>query len=237
MNRQEQFVNLIPAYENASGIYPFQGTITTDYKYKVWNMQSVWEPEFYGSVTDESLSGKKRSNFRGYRLKSTIVLDNSTESSGIRTLFNKLSGGFDRLVWQTIFSATSGPATTFTIASPVPSANSWLIGTTASGMNSSVESVVTSFVTGTATVTVADSVSVTDANAVYFYAKPNIETIILFDLTGGATAHTDATLIPCNVIANNYGSSRESTINQQRVGIELESVELYKDIPSQFLIT
>lgn len=237
MNRQELYVNLIPAYENASGIFPFQGTINTDYKYKAWNMQSVWEPEFYGSVTDESLSGKKRGNFRGYRLKSSIILDNTLQASGIRILFNKFSGGFDRLVWETMFSATSGPATSFVIASPVPPASSWLIGTTASGMNSSVESVVTSFVTGTSTVTVADSVSVTDANPVYFYARPNIETIVLFDLTGGATAHTDATLIPCNVIGNNYGASRESTINQQRVGLELESIELYKEIPSQFLIT
>lgn len=235
MNRQELYVNLVPAYENASGIYPFQGTINTDYKYKVWNMQSVWEPEYYGSVTDESLSGKKRGNFRGYRLKSSIILDNTTQASGIRILFNKFSGGFDRLVWESIFNVTS-TGTSFVIASPVPSASSWLIGTTASGMNSSVESVVTSFVTGTATVTVADSVSVTDSNAVYFYARPNVETIVLFDVTGGATAHTDGTLIPCNVVGNNYGTSRDATINQQRVGLELESIELYKDIPSQFLI-
>lgn len=241
MNRQVEYVNLVPSFENASGIFPFQGTINTDYKFKAWNVQSMWEPEFYGSPTDEALSGKKRGNFRGYRLKVTILLDNTTQASGVRNLFNKFSGGFDRLVWQTTFNATASGVTNFVIDAPAPSASSWLNGLTASGLTGTPATVLVDafggYDAGAQVVYVEDAVQTGIGNNVYFYAKPDTETIVLFDVVGTSTAYTDTALIPCNMVGNNYGTTREATMNQQRVGLELESIELFKEIPSAYLIT
>lgn len=241
MNKQVEYVNIVPAFENLEGYFPFQGTINTDYRFKAWNVQSMWEPEFYGQPTEEALSGRKRGNFRGYRLKVSILLDNTTQASGIRNLFNKFSGGFDRLVWETTFNATTTGVTNFVIASPAPSNDDWLNTLTASGFTGSPTTAIVNsgngYDAGTQTVSVGDVVDTTATNPVYFYAKPDIETVVLFDVTGVSTTYTDTTLIPCNVVGNNYGASRESTINQQRVGLELESIELFKEIPSTYLIS
>lgn len=239
MNRQVQYVNLIPAFENASGIFPFQGGVDTDYKYKAWNVLINWDPEFFGNPTDEALSGKKRSNFRGYRMKATLSLDNTTQASGIRTLFNKFSGGYDRVVWTTQFNATAAGVSSSVLKDPAPSVNNWLIGTTASGFSGAVTKVVNNYIASTKTIYI-DNTPNSDTTAndlVTFYAKPNIETIVLFDPTGGATTYSGVNVIACNVMTNMYGVSREFTINQQRVSLELESVELYKEIPSVYDVT
>jgi len=237
MNKQVTHVNLVPAFENASGYFPFQGGITTDYKFKAWNVMAQWEPEFYGSPTEEALSGRKRSNFRGYRLKASIILDNSTESGDIQILFNKFSGGFDRLVWSTIFGATFSGVFNFQLGALFPNINDSLNGTTASGFNGTPSTAIVLDYTSAGLVSVDASVSGTNGNPVYFYAKPNVETVVLFDINGTATTYNDSGLIPCNVINNNYGASRESTINKQRVGLELESIELFKEIPFTYLIS
>lgn len=241
MNKQVEYVNIVPAFENLDGYFPFQGAINSDFRFKAWNVQSMWEPEFYGSPTEEALSGKKRGNFRGYRLKVSILLDNTTQASGVRNLFNKFSGGFDRLVWQATFNATTSGVTNFVIASPVPSNDDWLNTLTASGFTGSPSTAIVNsangYDAGTQTVSVGDVVATNSGSPVYFYAKPDTETVVLFDVTGASTTYTDTNLIPCNVINDNYGTSREATINQQRIGIELESVELFKEIPSTYLIT
>jgi hypothetical protein len=237
MNKQVSYVNLVPAFENEAGYFAFQGSVSVDYKFKAWNVMAQWEPEFYGSPTEEALSGKKRGNFRGYRLKVSIMLDNTLEANAVKNLFNKFSGGFDRLVWQTIFSVNFTSQFSFQLGGSYPSANDWLNGTTASGFNGSPSTAIVSDYTSAGLVSVGASVSGSDANFVYFYAKPNVETIVLFDITGTATAYNDAALIPCNIINNNYGASRESTINKQKVGLELESIELFKEIPSVYLIS
>jgi hypothetical protein len=240
MNRQVTHVNLVPAIENEAGYFPFQGSITTDFRFKAWNVVSQWEPEFYGSPTDEALSGKKRSNFRGYRLKVAISLDNSTESSVIMdNLFNKLSAGFDRLVWQTTFAATVGGTQTFVINAPFPSAPDWLNSLMAVGFTSVATSGrVTDYVASTQTVTLASGgYDTLINNPVEFYARPNVDTVVLFDVTGTATTYNDSKLIACNVINNNYGATRESTINKQMIGIELESVQLFANIPQAYIVT
>jgi hypothetical protein len=60
--------------------------------------------------------------------------------------------------------------------------------------------------------------------------------VILFDIEGTSTVYTDADLIPCVVVNNSYGLSRQSTIHQQRIAIEMNSVELYQNIPDSYLV-
>jgi len=239
MNRQVTHVNLVPAIENASGYFPFQGGINTDYRFKAWNVMSQWEPEFYGSPTDEALSGKKRSNFRGYRLKVSIILDNSTESGNIQLLFNKFSGGFDRLVWSTTFASSLAGTQNFPIAAPFPPANDWLNSLFAVGFIGSQESeFVLDYVASTQVVTLVNGGLTTSAgNDILFYARPNVETVILFDVTGTSSVYNATNLIPCNIINNNFGASRESTINKQRIALELESIGLYAQIPDNYIVT
>jgi hypothetical protein len=237
MNRQTQFVNLIPAFENASGIFPFQGGIDTDYRFNAWNVMIQWEPEFFGNPTDEALSGKKRSNFRGYRMKATLSLDNTTQASGLRSLFNKLSSGFDRLVWQSTHNATDANAGSTVVKTPAPNADHWLLGTTISGLGGTTTRTILSYANSTKTATWTTPSAPTVANdPVYFFIKPNIETIVLFDPSGGSTTYTDSNIIACNAVSNNFGVARESTINKQRVSLELESIQLFRDIPALYEI-
>jgi hypothetical protein len=234
ITRQISFVNLIPAIQNEAGYFSFEGTANSDFLYKAWNLTAEWTPEFFGAPTDIALSGRLRSNFRGYRLRVTLQLDNSTESSKLRTLFNYLSGGFDRTFYALTTSGTGSTSTSLQFTSGAPAVADYFNGLVISGLTGG-DVVVTDYTSGRLA-TLAAGRDWTNALAVTAKAQPNVPTRILFDIEGTSTTYTDSDLIPCVVTANNYGVSRQSTIHQQRIGLELTSVELYKDIPDSYLI-
>ena len=232
--RQITTVNMIPSYNNGTAYFPFAGTINSDFLYKAWNLTAEWTPEFYGSATDLALSGRLRTNFRGYRLKVTMQLDNSTESSKIRTLFNYLSAGYDRTVSTALTSGASGGSTSATLSGASPATANYFTGLIASGFNGG-DVRITAYSVGRV-LTLAESRSWADGATITFKAQPNIPTVILFDIEGTSTVYTDSDLIPCVVVNNSYGLSRQSTIHQQRIAIEMNSIELYQNIPDTYLI-
>lgn len=233
ISRQVQLVNMIPAIRNDAGYFAFQGTVNSDYLFKAWNVTAEWSPEFYGSAFDTALSGRVRSNFRGYRLKLSLQLDNSTEASKIRTLFNTFSAGYDRLFY-TVTANGAGSGTALTL-NGAPSANDYFNGLLVGNLTGG-DAIATDYNGSTKVVTLSASRIWIDTQDVYIYAQPNFETIVLFDIEGTSTVYTDSDLIPCIVTGNNYGISRQSTIQQQRISIEMESVDLYQNIPDSYRI-
>lgn len=232
--RQISYVNMIPAFKNEAGYFSFEGSANSDFLYKAWNITAEWVPEFYGSPTDLALSGRLRSNFRGYRLKVTLQLDNSTESSKIRTLFNYLSAGYDRTVYTGVTSGSGTAGTAVTLTSAAPATADYFNGLIVSGLTGG--DVLVSDYSAARVLTIASARDWTDALSLTFKAQPNLPTVILFDIEGTSATYTDADLIPCVVVANNYGLIRQSTIHQQRISIELNSIELYQNIPDTYLI-
>lgn len=234
ITRQISVVNMIPAFYNGVGYFAFDGSVTSDYLFKAWNMTAEWTPEYYGSQTDIALSGRLRSNFRGYRLRVTLQLDNSTEASKIRGLFNKFSAGYDRDFYALTTSGSATGGTSLTFTSGAPAVADYFNGAIISGLTGG-DVVVTDY-SAARVATLASARTWTDALAVTAKIQPNFATLVLFDIEGTSTVYSDSDLIPCVVNTNGYGVSRESTINKQRISIELVSVELYKEIPDSYLI-
>jgi hypothetical protein len=235
ITRQITVVNMIPAFFNGAGYFAFEGSVTSDYLFKAWNLTAEWTPEYYGGQVDQALSGRLRSNFRGYRLKLTLQLDNSTEADKIRNLFNKFSGGYNRTFYSLVTNGSAGTASgTVTFTSAAPAVSGYFTGVLLSGLTGGTTTV-TNY-TASRVASLAGLRTWTDALSVTASIQPNIATLILFDIEGTSSTYTDSDLIPCVVLANNYGVSRQSTIQQQRVGIELQSVELYKEIPDSYRI-
>jgi hypothetical protein len=233
ITRQITVVNMIPAFFNGAGYFAFEGSVTSDYLFKAWNLTAEWTPEYYGGQVDQSLSGRLRSNFRGYRLKLTLQLDNSTESGKLRNLFNRLSAGYDRDFYVVVANTTAS-STSLVLTSDAPSANDYFNGLLVTGL--SANAIITDYVGSTRTATITPSRSWNSSDILTIKIQPNFSTLVLVDIEGTSSTYTDTDLIPCVVLANNYGVSRQSTIQQQRVGIELQSVELYKEIPDSYRI-
>jgi hypothetical protein len=226
---------MIPAFYNGVGYFAFEGSATSDYLFKAWNLTAEWTPEYYGGQVDQALSGRLRSNFRGYRLKLTLQLDNSTEADKIRTFFNLMSAGYDRTFYSVVTSGSAGsPSTSLTLSSAAPAVSGYFTGLLLSGLTGG-DTLITNYTAGRVA-TISPARTWNGGVTITAKVQPNFSTLVLFDIEGTSSTYTDTDLIPCVVLANNYGVSRQSTIQQQRVGIELQSVELYKEIPDSYRI-
>lgn len=237
--KQIQFVNLIPAYNNGVANFPFEGSISTDFKFKAWNVDVSWVMEYYGSPVDEALSGYKRSNVRGYRMKATLSLDNSTENSKIRTLLNYFSAGFRRKAWQLLSAGFIQNSSTILLSggSGFPTIVDFFNGLY---MYVSVSISGTSYrvvdYDGAGTLTFSTAVSVPSSSILSMAVGIEMPTIMLFDITGSATTYNDVDLVPCNVTNLAFLLNRQSTIHTQPMTIELESINLYQQIPDDYRI-
>jgi len=235
ITRQVSVVNMIPAYNNGVGYFAFDGSATSKYLFKAWNVNAEWVPEFYGSETDVALSGRLRSNFRGYRLKASLQLDNSTEGNKILDLFNTLSRGYPRTVYPLVTNGTGAASLSLVLSASAPNVNDYFNNLFISGLTGG-DVVVTDYVGSTRTATLQSARTWATALAVSAVLKQNFATHILFDIEGTSATYTDADLIPCVVSSNNFSLARQSTIHQQRISIEVSSVELFKEIPDSYRV-
>jgi hypothetical protein len=238
--KQIYFVNLIPAYNNGVANFPFEGSVGTDFKFKAWNVNVSWVMEYYGSTVDEALSGFKRSNVRGYRMKASLTLDNSTENSRIRTLLNYFSAGFRRKAWQLLSSAVLQNSSTIALASGsgFPSTNDFFNGLYmyVSSTLSGTAYRILDYDGSTGQLQLGSSASVPASSILSIAVGIEMPTIMLFDITGSATTSTDVDLVPCNVTNLSFLLNRQSTIHTQPMTIELESINLYQQIPDDYRI-
>ena len=234
--RQVQFVNMIPAYNNGVANFPFEGSIGSDFKFKAWNVQTSWTMEYYGSKSDEALSGFRRSNVRGYRMNVTLTLDNSTENSKIRDLINKMSAGFARKVWQASSPSYSQTSSTIQLeAGTYPAVADYFnnllayVGTTLTGTAFRV----IDFTSG-GLLTLATTMTIGAFTPISFGLSTAFPSIVLFDIHGSATTYNDPDLVPCNIANIDWLLSRNWTINTQPISIQLESINLYQEIPDDY---
>lgn len=238
--KQIQFVNMIPAYNNGVANFPFEGVIATDYKFGAWNVQTPWAMEYYGSKSDEALSGFRRSNVRGYRFNATLTMDNSRENSKIRTnLLSKLASGYRRTAYTLLSIASSQNSTTIQLAggSGFPTTDDiinnlymYINSPTLTGTSHRI----VDYNGATGVITLASTTFVPASAVLSIAVGIEHPTIVLFDIHGSATTFTDPDIVPCNVSNIDWVLSRNWTINTQPIVIQLESIELYQQIPDDY---
>jgi hypothetical protein len=200
--------------------------------FDVFNLDCKAVPIFEGSKVTTALNKFEFSNFLGYRLSAEFSLELPRDASGTwRTFFDSLGSLVNRTVETGTADGLSAGSTTLVINSGVSTTNDWFNGLLVSGLTGG-DVVITDYVGGTLTATLAASRTWADNAPLTFKIQPNFKTLIAFS-PDTATAN----MIFYNIQNVEYGINRDLTINKNIISLSLSSVELQNSVPDGFTIT
>jgi hypothetical protein len=200
------------AYILTGGTYkPFYGY---PIEFNVWNIDIEEQADFLGSANTQTLSGFERGNPMGFRTYANLDLDNSypSDSSKILTMLNLLPSQYTRIFANkkqndgtNLVTTSVLTSTTFTSAGLGSLGNDYYNGLLVYNSTKNQTVPIVDYTSSTVTVTIL--------------VPPSIPTLI------GLTADsTNANMMYFNVDSSIFGISRELTIGNQVISMNLRGI-------------
>jgi hypothetical protein len=228
ISRQETAIRLVHAFYNG-GFRTFDNGTGADFN--VYNADFKAIPIFEGSAVTTSVNKFEFSNFLGYRLQANFTLELPEDPSSVyRNFFDVFGSMVNRTVETGTANGAGAAVTALVINSGVSAVNDWFNGVLVSGLTGG-DVVITDYVGGTLTATLASARTWSNGAALTFKIQPNFKTLV-----GMATDNDSANLIYYNISDVSYGITREFTINKNIISLSLSSVELQNTIPDSFTV-
>lgn len=217
------------AYILTGGTYkPFYGY---PIEFNVWNIDIEEQADFLGSANTQTLSGFERGNPMGFRTYANLDLDNSypSDSSKILTLLNLLPSQYTRIFANkkqsdgtNLVTTSVLTSTTFTSAGLGVLGNDYYNGLLVYNSTKNQTVPIVDYTSSTVTVTIAGDISSWTAgggDSIQILVPPSIPTLI------GLTADsTNANMMYFNVNSSIFGISRELTIGNQVISMNLRGI-------------
>lgn len=222
MSRQHQKIRIGLYYFNDD----FRAFSNGASEYGIWDINYDAQSEFQASTVDRALSGKEIGGISAYRITINTLLRNTlpSDSEKLRKLLSSTSSRFPRKAHEfTLSNVTNVSATFDNVAETVDGYYNGLVIEQGSD-----KARITGYdgQTQTATLT-GDTLSNGSSNIMVY---PDKATIL-----GVSTDTTTNTIIYCNLIGSDFNLLREQTINNQLIGMQLRSVNVFKEIPSYLI--
>ena len=203
----------------------------TGANFDVFNLDCKAKEIFEGSKVTTALNKFEFSNFLGFRLFVDFTLELPKDTSGTwRDFFDELGSLVNRTVETGTANGGSAGSTTLVINAGVSSVDDWFNGLLVSGLTGG-DVVITDYVGGTLTATLAASRTWSNSDALTFKIQPNFKTLIAF-----SPDTETANMLFYNVVGIEYGFNRDLTINKNMISLSLSSVELQDTLPDSFTI-
>jgi len=230
--KQEQSVKI--------GVYLYNGGFREFEGYPIdlecWNLQARGEVEFMGGKTvATALDGYEYSNADGYRLYVSMTLDSLyklTEKLSWKSIFNLLSGQYDKTFATLVTNGTGTGATSLIFTSAASSVDDFYNGLQVSaGLTAGNSVIITDYVGATRTATLQSVATWSNAVNLTITAQPNLQRVIGLSLTGET-----ADILYYNVDGNLLGVNRDFTVNNQILNLKLRSVDRYSELPQSYVI-
>jgi hypothetical protein len=217
------------AYILTGGTYkPFYGY---PIEFNVWNIDIKEQADFLGSANTQTLSGFERGNPMGFRTYANLDLDNSypSDSSKILTLLNLLPSQYTRIFANkkqsdgtNLVTTSVLTSTTFTSAGLGSLGNDYYNGLLVYNSTKNQTVPIVDYTSSTVTVTIAGDISSWTSgggDSIQILVPPSIPTLI------GLTADsTNENMMYFNVDSSIFGISRELTIGNQVISMNLRGI-------------
>jgi hypothetical protein len=196
---------------------------------KYTNAMYRFEPEYFaGSATDKALSGKLRSNLRGYRCKVTLDWNFTSQSNIIFDALSNLVIGSRKIAAQTTADGAGVATTTLQTNDAIFSAGSLLDGLKLK-IGGNAEVTITPTATNETTISVAQSWA--NGATVIMYAEASFPVRLRFE-----PDQTKSDVFTAILSASSLEAIMQYTIFRQPFSITLESETLFDEIPSWFIL-
>jgi hypothetical protein len=230
--KQEQSVKI--------GVYLYNGGFRAFEGYPIdlecWNLQARSEIEFMGGKTiATALDGYEYSNADGYRLYVSATLDSLyklTEKLSWKSIFNLLSGQYDKTFATLVTSGTGSSDPIITFTSAASAVDDFYNGLQISaGLSSGNGVIITDYVGATRQATLQSTASWSNGVNLTITAQPNLQRVIGLSLTGET-----ADILYYNIDGNALGVNRDFTIGNQILNMKFRSVDRYSEIPQSFVL-
>lgn len=209
--------------------------------FKVWNVRHAYAPDFRGEAFTTSLNGNDRANIMGYRDTMTVDLNNSygSQVGAIRSMFNLLASNVERTFWpefgQTEPIATGGisgqDVTIEAVGVPLDFFENLFLRNYTQNEIARIKSNTTGLNPVVTLVDEADISTWQDGDAVAVVIPIGIPRLI-----GASTDDDAANISYYNLTDGLYGISRELTIGNQLIRLDLRGIGRRNNIPNKMTI-
>ena len=228
-SNKQNFKIWMGAYILTGGTYkPFYGY---PIEFDVWNIDIEEQADFLGSANTQTLSGFERGNPMGFRTYARLDLDNSypSDASKILTLLNLLPSQYNRIFANkkqsdgtNLVTTSVLTSTTFTSAGLGTLGNDYYNGLLVYNSTKNQTVPIVDYTSSTTTVTISGDISSWTAgggDSIQILVPPSIPTLI------GLTADsTNANIMYFNVDSSIFGISREITVGNQVISMNLRGI-------------
>jgi hypothetical protein len=206
------------------GAYIYTGTTYKAFAsspalFDVWNVDIEERSDFLGSPNTQTLTGYERGNPMGFRTYAVVDLDNSypSASTNILALLNNFASQFPRAFFTTTITAST--STTLTFNSGVATTDYYtglLVRNTTLGQTRTI----IGYTSGRVATLDSPTTEWAIGNNITIQVPPSIPTLM-----GITSSSANSNYMYFNLDSSIFGVSRQLTVGNQVISIDLRGVE------------